>query len=54
MIESMSPVGSPAREQEEDDARDALGVGYVGTFLEQVFDEGSGSLTRSSQPAQIP
>ena len=32
MIEGMSPVGSPAREQEEDDARDALGVGYIGTF----------------------
>ncbi|KAJ3540050.1 hypothetical protein NMY22_g4462 [Coprinellus aureogranulatus] len=29
IIESLSPVGSPTRAQEEDDARDALGVGYV-------------------------
>ncbi|KAJ3540051.1 hypothetical protein NMY22_g4463 [Coprinellus aureogranulatus] len=29
MIEGLSPVGSPTRAQEEDDARDALGVGYI-------------------------
>lgn len=29
MIEGLSPVGSPTRKQEEEDARDALGVGYI-------------------------
>ena len=40
MIESMSPVGSPTREQEEDDARDALGVGYIGTLQREFTMEG--------------
>ncbi|KAJ3540047.1 hypothetical protein NMY22_g4464 [Coprinellus aureogranulatus] len=29
MIDDLSPVGSPSRADEEEDARDALGVGYI-------------------------
>lgn len=46
IIEGLSPIDSPNRQQEEEDARDAAGVGYVGMMLQLPADYSS--LTRYS------